>query len=626
MAHHSVHVPRPAAPPRGKWDPLVLVAGAGVMALAVGVYLGGIHNPFVYDDIVHVVQQQSIRDLSHLHELLLQDRFRPVVNLTYALDYALWGLRPLGYHLTNLMIHAINALLLMLVVLRAWGDRGRGSGPIPGAEPRHGGLGLAFTAAALLAVHPAMSEGVVYISGRAEILCATFVLASFLVLRRVMVGASSRWLLLPGLLLLALGLGTKEHAAMLPLVLLAYDRLVLGPESPGARRRLLTLHLPLVGGMLLLGAARTAMLLLVEYHKLPRPGLQNLLMQFSVIWRYLFLLAMPVNQAVVHQVRAVETLLDPVALGAGGALAALVAIALLLRRAAPLATLGVVWFLLFIAPSSSLIPLLEPMAEHRMYLAASGFFLLAAVGLCHLGRLLGRWFDLPRAAPAVGLTLILSLLGLATVTRTRVWSDPVALWTEAVQSAPRVWAPHYALGDALAAAGRCKEAVGHYRRAMEILPEEPRAYLNLGICLARLGQQAEARRVFESVLRFDPRNLRAENNLGTLDAHAGHREAARARFERVLGRDPNNVTALASLAALHEKDKEFEIAYGELGRVLRLDPHNRFALHHMIWLNAGPFDNPGEALRFCRQLKGIDPTVTGPKDCEPALLRRLAPR
>src|SRR5215469_10537298 len=101
-----------------QWFPGLLLA-----VISISLYLGGLRNPFVYDDSNTVVQNPSIRHLGNLRAVLLYDRFRPLVNLSFAFDYAAWGLSPLGFHLTSILLHAVNVALVFVLFTRVVEDR-----------------------------------------------------------------------------------------------------------------------------------------------------------------------------------------------------------------------------------------------------------------------------------------------------------------------------------------------------------------------------------------------------------------------------------------------------------------------------------------------------------------------
>jgi protein O-mannosyl-transferase len=565
-------VARPHGPARA-----TLAALAGLAAaLSVAAYVGALHNPFVYDDRGTVVQNPSLADLANLHWILIYSPFRPLVNLSYALDHRFWGLDPFGYHLTSLALHVLNVALffgLAAALARdrtAWGPRQATAGQ-PSARL------AAFAAAALFAVHPLMTEAVGYASGRPEVLCGTFVLLSLWWAHRGMKDDDPRWLF-AALVPLVLGLASREVAAMVPFFLLAADRLLrLGSEA-GRRRRLWTFHLPLVLLMLVGGAWRLHSYLTAESQGLPRPVGAHALTELVIFWRYLFLVLFPVAQSIVHPAQRIATPWHPALLAAVAALAAAAAAAWALRRRFPLAVLALLWFPLFLLPSSSLVPLLELMAEHRVYVASCGLFLLAGMGFALL----------VAAAPGPGaralcfaaLAAVLAVLFAATVLRNRVWADPVTLWRDAAAKAPLTWAPFYALGDALRDRGDCAAAIPAYRRAVELLPQEPRARMNLGICLAETRRYEEARHEFEDALRADPGSVQAEDNLGRLALLAGHPDEARQRFEQALRWDGRDLVAHLNLAMLETRD-----------------------------------GNPAAALRLCSEALAQHPQASAAADC-----------
>jgi tetratricopeptide (TPR) repeat protein len=561
-------------------SPLAASALAALAAaLSVAAYVNALHNPFVYDDRGTVVQNPSLGDLGNLHWILIYSPFRPLVNLSYALDHRWWGLDPFGYHLTNLALHVLNVALFFGLAAalardrRTWGPGGRATGrQAPGGpSPRL----AAFTAAALFAVHPLMTEAVGYASGRPEVLCGTFVLLAVWCAHRGMTADSPRWLA-ASLVPLALGLASREVAAMVPFFLLAADRLLqLGSEA-GRQRRLWAFHLPLILLVLAGGAWRLHSYLTAESQGLPRPVAAHALTELVIFWRYLSLVLLPVSQSIVHPAQRIATPWHPALLAAVAALAAAAAAGWALRRRFPLAILALLWFPLFLLPSSSLVPLFELMAEHRVYVASCGLFLLAGMGFALLAAAAPG--PAGRALCFAALAAALAVLLAATVRRNRVWGDPVTLWRDAAAKAPLTWAPFYALGDALRDQGDCAAAIPAYRRAMELLPQEPRARMNLGICLAETRRYAEARQVFEDALRADPRSVQAVDNLGRLALLAGHPEEARQRYLQALQWDAGDLVAHLNLALLVEtRDGNPAAALRLCGEALAQHPQSSVA-------------------------------------------------
>jgi len=302
----------------------------GAAALLAGlVYVNAIHNPFVYDDYHTVVDNTSIRSVTNVRAIVLHDVTRPLVNFSYAIDRARGGVTPPAFHVTNVLLHMVNVILLFALA----------------RQLTHNRL-AAFAASSLFAVHPMMTEAVGYISGRSEVLCATWLLLALLCGRRWLTGDGSKWAVLTVGFWIA-ALATKETAAMFPLVFVACDWLTIPGNASEKRRRLMTTHLPLVATTVVAGMGRL-LVLRFEYPGHVSVHWRYILLELDVAHRYLWMLANPDGQTVFHAVAAVNSPLEPRALLAVGAMGVLLALGWTLRRAQPAATLGILWFLLML--------------------------------------------------------------------------------------------------------------------------------------------------------------------------------------------------------------------------------------------------------------------------------------
>ena len=500
------------------------------------------------------------------------------MNVSYAIDRLLWGPEPAGFH-------AANVGLVFLLVRRVTEDRAR-----RGRRDEHGGpdgrrapVPLAASIAALLfAVHPMMTQAVGYISGRSEVLCATWLLLALLAARRWMYGGRMHWLAVTGALWLV-AMGTKEMAAMFPFALILFDRLLCPGSAADRRRRLVWMHLPLLGVAALAVTARLFVLVSLEAGGTMQPQWSLGLVELDVVRRYLMLMIMPRDQTVFHAVAPVTGLLDPRVIAGAVIVALLIALAWRLRQTAGLAAFGLVWFLLLLAPSSALVVLdrAEPMAEHRVYAASIGLFAAAGVG--------GAWLRdqaiRRRAATVriVGLAFALWLAVLAgrAVLRNDVWSHPVVLWAEAMRHAPDHWLPQLLLYESLQDTDRCEEAVDLFRASLQSHPQEPTGYRKLGSCLITLGRLDEAREAFEGLRRLVPSSPDAAMGLGSVAMASGQYAEARGHFAETLDYDPRSVPARQGLAMLDET-----VA-----------------------------NDPRAALRRCREIAKIAPETQGNDDC-----------
>ena len=470
-------------------DRRTVLCGAVAMAMALLVYVNALHNPFVYDDYHTVIANTSIQTLTNLRAIVMHDVTRPLVNFTYALDRVAWGPAPFGFHLTSVLLHALNVGLFVLFARRAGVDRR-----------------AVFGASALFAVHPMLTEAVGYVSGRSEVLCATFFLTAMLCQQNWIRGRSAVWF--AGMIAAWLAaLLSKETAAMFPIVALMYDAIATS-NDPQRAARVKRVYLPLIAMTAIVGLVRLFVLIRIEYPGQAAWHWRYLLLDADVFRRYVAMMFVPTGQALFHEVRALNGIWQPRALLDLAVVMAAVAGAWRLRRASGVASVGIAWFMLLLVPSSVLIAFDqgEPMTEHRVYLASVGMFLAAAAGMEAIAaRLANRPLAL-RAGALVALCAVVVSFVVDTRRRNDVWSSPISLWRESVELAPSHPRPRLLLAESLQDAGRWDEAVDQSRIAVELRPSDPEAHVVLGKSLALSGRWNEARGHFHDALEIDPAN------------------------------------------------------------------------------------------------------------------------
>jgi hypothetical protein len=555
-----------SAPERRRLRVILGFTAAGLAAL---VYANGLLGPFVYDDHVTIVRNPSLTDLSNAHFIAVYSLFRPFVNISYALDRMLWGYAPIGFHLTNVVLHVVVVLLFHRLCVRLLSDA-----PATAAiDPDWG----AFFAAALYAVHPMMTEGVEYISGRSEVLCAVGFLSTLLFARDAIL-TGSRAAMIGAVAGGALAFGSKETAAALPLVLLVSDAWLFGRET--WKRRLSAVYVPLFSALAAAAIVRMRTLLLFEpsWHRTLH---DNLLAQPIVVWRYVALMAAPVGQTIMHSVRFTTSIVDAAGWFSLCAIVTLFGAAILERRRHPLLAVGMVWFLAALAPSS-IVPLREGMAEHRAYLASGGLFLIVAA-------LSARLLASSRSARAAGV-VVLAVCSWLTVQRNVVWSDTRRLWAEAVHRSPSMWEAHHAYADALREHNQCDVAIQEYQTALRLSPRERDPLTNLGICYAEVRRFDEAERTFTELLTTYPGWARGSTNFGSMEVLRGDYDKARRYYLEAIARDPSGAAPRLQLARLNET----------------------------------VFQDYRAAAALCDEARAVDPNATGARECSERNWRKVS--
>jgi tetratricopeptide (TPR) repeat protein len=441
-------------------------------------YANAFRGTFQFDDF-GILDDQRLAGYSVFMEHFGQT-IRPLLRLSFVVDRSLFGKDAAGYHTLNLLLHCGSGLLLFAILsdtLRCFSS--------PSAKIF---AGVPFWTSLLFLLHPLETETVTYISGRATGLAAFFSLfALYLFARAADPHISRRVLLLryAGCLAsFALALLSKEVAVMLPAAVLLWW-LVFRPyfEKHDGDRRLLALQLPLWG--LLLAAVAVASLYpryayLAHASLQTRPLYDNLVTQFHAVAYSLSLLFIPSRLNFDHDLPVYHSiLLWPPALSLA-LLAGLLAVALRYLHKAPFFSFGILWFLVHILPTDSVIPRYDVLSERNLYLPSIGILLaVVSVAAQFKSRLAALWPNVISSAARVACAVVATGLLIATAERNWIYHSQVTFWTDAAHKSPRKARVHNNLGYAFAQAGDLDRALSEFRVALSLDPDYATAQQNL---------------------------------------------------------------------------------------------------------------------------------------------------
>lgn len=528
------------------------LAALAVAAATVLAYARTLSYEFVWDDVLLVARSQRLREWSSLPAVLGSHfwsevhegshYYRPLVSLSFFLDLHVWGLNPLGFHLTNLLAHLGTALGVLGLARRL------------GADVLTAGLaGVAF------AIHPIHTESVTFISGRTDVLSTLFFLLALLGYARWRDGGGS---LAFGASLGAffLALAAKEVAVTLPLVLVAYDGLMLARRD-GERRwtpaDVARRYAPYAAVIALyIGIRMLSLGSLVESD----PGvwgtlLTRILTTTKIVAAYAWLTLVPFP-ANAHYVIVPVAWPPPSGWWAGALFLAglLGATAWALRRA-PRWGFCALWFWITLIPSVgvNLLPLpTAVMAERFLYLPSVAFCVLVGMAL---GRALGPVTTAEarqlRPAPALAMVVILVAYTGLTLWRNEPWQDHYRLYLNMVDTSPESDLPHVNLALVQLPRGEVNESHAHFKRAVEIAPRNARALVGLGLTETILGDRDGGLRHALEGARLAPHNPNVLTFLGQLYLLRGEAAEAAAVFEESLRIHPDQAyTSVLAARAL----------------------------------------------------------------------------
>lgn len=530
-----------------QWAAAILIALVGG-----ALFLNTLGHELVFDDVTLILQNPLVTSLDW-KGIVVDSGYRPVRTLTYALNYAVSGEKPFSYHLVNVILHAANILLLFRLVWRLT------------ASSLMAGL-----AAAWFACHPVQTAAVAYVSGRKDLLSTLFLLIALLCFLSFRQRNGGRLILASATgVAFLLALGSKEVAIVFPAVLLLADAYLRRGELVTEGSRLAVLpravwsavrgHPALYGSFAALAGAGLYWALAISKASRMESywggSLETNLgtgLKLFVHYVKLALVPYPLVADYLGEVfRLSSGLTEPATLGSAAVLIGYLVVALWIFQQRPLASLGMLWFLLALIPVLQLIPFHELAADHFLYLPMAGWSILVAA-------LLKETVDRAPVLAWPVVAAVLLVFGVMTFDRNQDWKTKASLWEATLRDAPGSYRANVNLGQIYFSQGQFDRGIELTRRGLELAPDRSLPAANLGAMYYTIGRdhrtkgrlddavrlQRQAREQLERAVQLDPRNPFTISNLANtykeealiLDerAHPGAAAALRQRARDLL--------------------------------------------------------------------------------------------
>ena len=575
-----------------------------LMALGLCAYGNAIFHPFVHDDVVFILQNPNIGRWDNISDAFLRPAipqifqglvtpyYRPVLEVIYRLEYALFGFNAHGFHFFNLLIHIANGLLLYALVRRLFDKKI-----------------IALMIAAIFLVHPVQTEAVACVAGISNLACTLFMLMSLYgYVRSVQgIGSSRIFWMVVAVCVFMVALLTKEQAVVLPAVCLIYE--LLNKERRQVSPLLLRVGLmvlPLLGYLFLrqtlFGSFVSSIFENIAELKLRVLGIAGLIEMYGG------LLLFPSG---LHYYRSVDILAPYVS--SWIILGMIILLVYLCLR--PLTGLnkkisffGLAWFLLALGPVLNIIPLVNEYsfiaaAEHNLYFPMIGFLISAGALTDHYAPALNH--SLKVWAKTIFIVGIMCMSFL-TCAQNRYWQGEIPLFQRALAFEPQLGRVHILLAKAYFKEGRMDQAIQefavardimngyvrkcatlkakrfyqgllkgiysdsaqayasqrdlkasieNYNMALEIDPQDSYIYTNRALSLIAVGDLKGGMADLQKALALNPDNLLAANNLSICFIQRGDIPRARELLESILIKDPGFTAARDNLDKLNKAQK-----------------------------------------------------------------------
>lgn len=451
-----------------------------VILLGLIIYSNTFHAPFEFDDSTTIVENKDVAGGATFAKF---NSSRYIGYVTFALNYKYNKLDTFGYHVVNIIIHLLNGLLVFLlaknIIAMLYLDHD---------NIRNNYLPLIISS--IFISHPVQTQAVTYISQRFTSLAAFFVLGSILLYIRFRKSAYGSYLNYAGSLICALlAYKTKENTATLPLMIILIDLMFFKSSSITIRRRILYAipYFLLVGIMIIsfvkIGYYDNAFEKIMERSKQTTIMTRHeyLLTELRVIVTYMRLLILPLNQSIDYFYPLSESFFELRTFVPFCCIIFLMIGAFFCRNAFPVISFGILWFFIFLAIESSLIPITDVIFEHRAYLPSVGFI----IAFVYLIYWIFKRFTLKGFA--VFFIIVIAALSIVSYARNRLWNDGLELWKDAVHKYPLNVRSHLNLGAAYASRGLYKEGIEELQYVISKDPYNNTAHSNLSFCYWKTG-------------------------------------------------------------------------------------------------------------------------------------------
>ncbi|HTW67465.1 MAG TPA: tetratricopeptide repeat protein [Bryobacteraceae bacterium] len=550
----------PVAVAESRSNPLLWIYGPSLLIALIAafeVYGPALHGPFLLDDqhLNYTLPYAAYVPLKGwLHQM------RPLLMFSYWLNFQAGGYSTFGYHLVNLILHFGSSILIFFAACKvlSWAKLDEMQTRI-----------LAIFAAGLFLLHPAQTESVSYIASRSETLSVFFVLAAFAVFlyRRTTALSIPR---IAGILLLFAAAGlSKEHTAVLPALFLLTDYYWNFEFQPSVMWRNWKLYVPMAVGI---AFASVKILRLLRHNQtagFQMRGLnwhQYFFTECRVIWDYTRLFFIPVGQNLDPDVDISRNVLAHGAIFALAGLLLVTVLAWIYRRRFPLASYGWFVWLILLAPTSSLVPIRDPMAERRMYLPFIGLIFVTL-------EILRRW-KVSRNGLIAALATVLVVEGALTYQRNLLWSNAVDIWKDTVAKSPEKYRPRFQLAYVEYQAGSCSDAAEQYQKAATLVRPRYDLLLDWALAYDCAGNSQQAIAKFEESAKLRP-SAHVYSQIGMEYGKSGQYPEALAALQRAQELNPRFAMTYYYLGNIHKIQGNQAQAVADYQRVLSLDPGNQ---------------------------------------------------
>lgn len=547
------------------------------------VFSNSLNNTFVYDDSVTVVNNNLIKNWKNFHTLFSFNYFvlsgelsyRPIVTLTYFIDHFLWGLNPMGFHLTNLILHIGNTLLFYVFLKRVTKT-----------------TIVAFFSIVLFTTHPILTETINSISYREDLIAALFFLVAFILFMKAdqkysTVATASTpdagqkinfctssltqehttlrfFLYYTGSLCsYLLALFSKEMAITLPIMMVLFT--VFYSSSGNPLRAILKRARGIYIGYFFITCFYLFLQFVVFRHVSVRfdQTKHSLIVMLKVFASYVKLFFFPFNLNADYVVPPVTTGVVSLVISAL-LISAVIVIVFRLCKNNKQCGFFALWFFVTLLPVSNIIPIGNSMAERYLYIPIMGFS--GIIGI------LVQKFNSKKSLATILFTIVILILSVTCIYRNGIWHDEFSLWYSTLNREPGSARAHHNIGVVYSAKGFYDYAEFEYKNTLKINPGDTDAHYNLGNAYERKGMFDEAVKEYQEAIQYNPYYADGYNKLGNVFKRQQLLEKSVEHYKKAIQCNPFNPYYYNNLGLVYNETKLYSQAIGEFTKALKINP------------------------------------------------------
>ena len=604
----------------------VLIAVTGII-----VFANTFRNGFVYDDKAFIVDNKSIRELRNIPDFFISapsfsargdfSIYRPLVTVSFALDYQLWKQNPFGYHILNILFHILCGLMVFRVLKLLIKEE------LP-----------AFFGALLFITNPIQVEAVSWIAGRGNAICLFLCLLSFYYFacsgnRSDKEKRKKLWI---AVIIYVVALLTKEMAICFPLLLVAYDFLMFPSNWSKLIYRkkndfsFIKDYIPFI--------IVSVLYILLRYFATGKMSqtaywgggiIPTLLTMAKVFYYYVKLIILPFNLNVDHDIPVSFSILDPFVLFSFCFIFASLFISLKIYRYSKLATLGMFWFVIALLPVSNIVPIQALIAERFLYMPSVGYSMVFAVLISRLTAKVR--FKNTAVFLMIAVVFCFSIL---TIKRNGVWKSDYTLWSKTLNSSgnnfkaltslaihyaekedyekaielyiksikanPNYAVTHNNLGNTYQKTGKYQDAINEYDTAIGLDKNYYEAYSNKGNAYKKMGNNEEAIFNYQKALIIKDNYADARFNIGVIYGEMDRKAEALELYKQVVQKDQYKVEAYNNMAIIYRDRGEVDKAVQMLLTAIKNNPEYIEAHYNIAMIY-----NVGQVDKMIKELKKV---------------------